>query len=63
MTNHQNNPREFDAVGGGKTPPPIGGAVLGGVEGVQQRLSISVIETRVAALSEALKAKLVLRLG
>ena len=54
MTNHQNNPREFDAVRGGETPPPIGGAVLGGVEGVKQRLASPVVEARIGALSEAL---------
>lgn len=54
MTNNQNEPRKFDIVIGGEKPPPLQGAVLGGLKGVQQRLSISVIETRVAALSEAL---------
>ncbi|GJD23977.1 hypothetical protein RIVM261_089330 [Rivularia sp. IAM M-261] len=54
MTNNQNQPREFDAVLGGETPPPTGGAVLGGVKGVKQRLASNVAEARVAALSEAL---------
>ncbi len=62
MTNNQNQPREFDAVRGGEAPPPIQGAVLGGIKGVIQRLASTVFEVRVAALSEALKAKLVLRL-
>lgn len=54
MTNNQNHPRKFDAVRGGETPPPAGGAVLGGIEGVKQRLASSAVEARVAALSEAL---------
>ncbi|ALF54111.1 hypothetical protein ACX27_16700 [Nostoc piscinale CENA21] len=54
MTNNQNKPREFDAVLGGEAPPPVQGAVLGGIEGVKIRLSSSNIEARVAALSEAL---------
>ncbi|BAY74525.1 GUN4 domain protein [Nostoc linckia NIES-25] len=54
MTNNQNQPREFDAVLGGEAPPPIQGAVLGGIEGVKRRLSSSNIEARIAALSEAL---------
>ncbi|MBW4605077.1 MAG: hypothetical protein KME29_37400 [Calothrix sp. FI2-JRJ7] len=52
MTNNQNQPREFDAVRGGETPPPIQGAVLGGIKGVKQRLGSPVFEVRVAALSE-----------
>ncbi|BBD70356.1 GUN4 domain protein [Nostoc commune NIES-4072] len=54
MTNNQNQPREFDAVLGGEAPPPVQGAVLGGIEGVKRRLSSSNIEARIAALSEAL---------
>lgn len=54
MTNNQNQPREFDAVRGGETPPPIQGAVLGGIEGIKQRLASPVFETRIGALSEAL---------
>jgi hypothetical protein len=54
MTNNQNQPREFDAVLGGEAPPPLQGAVLGGIEGVKRRLSSSNIEAGIAALSEAL---------
>ncbi len=54
MTNNQNEPREFDIVMGGETPPPIGGAVLGGVEGVKKRLASPVVKTRIGALGEAL---------
>lgn len=39
MTNNQNEPREFDIVLGGEKPPPSQGAVLGGIEGVKQRLT------------------------
>ncbi|MBW4605078.1 MAG: HEAT repeat domain-containing protein [Calothrix sp. FI2-JRJ7] len=54
MTNNQNHPKEFDAVRGGEAPPPILGAVLGGIEGVKRRLASSEEKTRVAALSSAL---------
>ncbi len=53
MTSSQNHPREFDAIRGGDAPPLLG-AVLGGVEGVKQRLASSDIETRIGALSRAL---------
>lgn len=55
MTNNQNHPKEFDVVRGGVSPPPVQGAVLGGVEGVKQRLASSAVKARIAALSEALK--------
>ena len=35
MTNNQNQPREYDAVLGGQSPPPVEGAILGGIEGVK----------------------------
>ncbi|MGB3654319.1 MAG: tetratricopeptide repeat protein [Rivularia sp. (in: cyanobacteria)] len=47
-------PREYDAVLGGKNPPPVDGAVLGGIEGVKRRLVSKVVEVRVAALRDAL---------
>ncbi|MBW4605079.1 MAG: hypothetical protein KME29_37410 [Calothrix sp. FI2-JRJ7] len=53
MTSNQNHPGEFDAIRGGDAPPLLG-AVLGGVEGVKQRLASSDIETRIGALSRAL---------
>ncbi|MEH2201750.1 STM4015 family protein [Nostoc sp.] len=55
MTNNQNQPRDYDAVLGGQSPPPVDGVVLGGIEGVKRYLSNPVTEVRVAALSEALK--------
>ncbi|MFN6460998.1 MAG: STM4015 family protein [Nostoc sp. DedVER02] len=55
MTDNQNQPRDYDAVLGGQSPPPVDGVVLGGIEGVKRYLSNPVTEVRVAALSEALK--------
>lgn len=49
-----NQPRDFDVVLGGQAPPPIASVVLGGLEGVKNRLESSNVEVRVAALSEAL---------
>ncbi|PHJ56269.1 hypothetical protein VF14_26065 [Nostoc linckia z18] len=54
MTDNQNQPREFDAVLGGEAPPPIQGAVLGGIEGVRKRLVNPDVEIRVAAVQDAL---------
>ncbi|BAZ17623.1 GUN4 domain protein [Calothrix sp. NIES-4071] len=54
MANNRNEPREFDAVRGGEAPPPVQGAVLGGIQGVKQRLASSEEETRIGALSSAL---------
>ncbi len=53
MTNNQNQPNQYDAVLGGNAPPPIHGAVLGGIEGVKRRLASSNIEAQMAALKEA----------
>lgn len=55
MTDNQNQPRDYDAVLGGQSPPPVDGVVLGGIEGIKHCLSNPVIEVRIAALSEALK--------
>ena len=54
MSNNPNKPQEFDAVLGGKAPPPVEGVVLGGLEGVKHRLTSTVVEARVTALSDAL---------
>ena len=51
----QNQPRKYDAVLGGQSPPPIHSAVLGGIEGVQRRLSNPVVDVKLAALTDALK--------
>ncbi|BAY74520.1 leucine rich repeat variant [Nostoc linckia NIES-25] len=55
MTDNQNQPRDYDAVLGGQSPPPVDGVVLGGIEGVKRCLSNPVANVRIAALSEALK--------
>ncbi|WP_375472561.1 HEAT repeat domain-containing protein [uncultured Nostoc sp.] len=55
MTNNQNQPRDYDAVLGGQSPPPIDGLVLGGIEGIKRCLSNPVANVRIAALGEALK--------
>lgn len=55
MTNNQNQPREFDAVLGGEAPPPVQGAVLGGIEGVKQRLASFLVKARIDAVNDALQ--------
>ncbi|MEM7714275.1 MAG: hypothetical protein AAF349_11995 [Cyanobacteria bacterium P01_A01_bin.68] len=50
----ENQPREFDAVLGGNTPPPVTGVVLGGIEGVKRRLESESFNVRLQALSDAL---------
>jgi len=55
MSNHQNEPREYDAVLGGQISIPVNAAVLGGIPGVKSRLASPAVEVRIAALSEALK--------
>ncbi|MEO1185877.1 MAG: HEAT repeat domain-containing protein, partial [Cyanobacteria bacterium J06636_27] len=54
MTNNQNQPNQYDAVLGGNAPPPIHGAVLGGIEGVKKRLDSSNIDVQISALNDAL---------
>lgn len=55
MNNNPNQPRVYDAVLGGQSPPPTEGVVLGGLAGVKKRLVSAAVEERVAALTEALK--------
>ncbi len=55
MTENPNQPREYDAVLGGKSQVPFGAAVLGGIPGVKSRLASPGVEVRITALSEALK--------
>jgi formylglycine-generating enzyme required for sulfatase activity len=55
MSDHQNKPRECDAVKGGQNLIPVNAAVLGGIRGVKSHLVSPAIEVRIAALSEALK--------
>ena len=59
MVNNPFQPTEYDVVLGGKTAPPMNGAVLGGLAGVKRRLesykdSPHLIEQRINALKEAL---------
>ncbi|WP_409881921.1 hypothetical protein [Nostoc sp. DedQUE02] len=55
MTNNQNQPREFDAVLGGEAAPPVQGVVLGGIEGVKQRLASFLVKARIDAVNDALQ--------
>jgi hypothetical protein len=45
-------PQDCDVVLGGQNPPPISGAVLGGLPGVQRRLSSALVEERVGAIAQ-----------
>ena len=54
-TNTTTQPKEYDAVLGGQSIIPFNAAVLGGIAGVKSRLASSIIEAKIAALSEALK--------
>ncbi|MEG4999529.1 formylglycine-generating enzyme family protein [Microcoleus sp. B4-D4] len=55
MSDHQNEPREYDAVLGGQSSIPVNAAILGGIPGVKSRLASPAVEVRITALSEALK--------
>ncbi|MEG4341656.1 PspA/IM30 family protein [Microcoleus sp. A003_D6] len=54
MSQNLDQPKPYDAVKGGQLSPPVGGVVLGGLAGVKHRLSSSVSEHRIAALTETL---------
>ena len=54
MSQNPNRPKKHDAVLGGRATPPIGGVVLGGIEGAKQRFNSPVVKARIAALTEAL---------
>lgn len=54
MSDNPNQPKEYDAVLGGQTLPPVQSVILGGIEGVKHRFNSSNIAARTAALSEAL---------
>ncbi len=55
MTEKPNRPREYDAVLGGKNPPPVNAAVLGGIEGVKLRLTANDELVRVGAVRDAMQ--------
>ncbi|WP_144876367.1 HEAT repeat domain-containing protein [Hyella patelloides] len=54
MMNDEQKPKEYDAVLGGNNPPPVDGLVLGGIDGVKNRLASDKIEVRIAAVKDAL---------
>lgn len=51
----ESEPREWDAVAGGKVSPPVGGAVLGGLAGIRSRLASQNLEAKISAVSDACK--------
>ena len=55
MAENPYQPREYDAVLGGHNLAPAGSLVLGGIEGVKNRLSSAIEEQRIAALQDAIK--------
>ena len=44
----ENQPREYDAVLGGDSQAPVDGVVLGGIEGIKQRLANPDINVKIA---------------
>ncbi|MDY6900945.1 MAG: HEAT repeat domain-containing protein [Cyanobacteriota bacterium] len=54
MNKNQNQPREFDVVLGGENPAPVTGVVLGGIEGIKQRLESEIADVIIKALYDAL---------
>ncbi|WP_189525015.1 WD40 repeat domain-containing protein [Nostoc sp. 'Peltigera membranacea cyanobiont' 232] len=52
MPDNTKQPREYDAVLGGKNPPPVDGVVLGGLEGAKRSFANSDENYRVLALSQ-----------
>lgn len=55
MSQNPNYPGEYDATLGGQNPPPIDGAVLGGIKGVKQRFASSNENDRINALPQLIK--------
>jgi len=55
MSENPRQPRPDDAVLGGQSQAPMYAAVLGGIEGVKQRLETDSLEEKKAALEDALK--------
>ncbi|NJN92270.1 MAG: hypothetical protein HC878_19165, partial [Leptolyngbyaceae cyanobacterium SL_5_14] len=45
-------PQDYDVVLGGQNPPPVNGAVLGGLAGLQRRLSSVLVEERMGAIAQ-----------
>ncbi|MGL5059022.1 MAG: WD40 repeat domain-containing protein [Microcoleus sp.] len=55
MADNSNQPREYDAVLGGRSQIPVGAAVLGGIAGVKQRFASDSTQARIAAVKDAPK--------
>jgi hypothetical protein len=55
MTNQPQQPQPTDAILGGQAEPPATGAVLGGLEGLQQRFLHLETEQKLAVMPEVLK--------
>jgi hypothetical protein len=53
MSSSQNNPQSVDAALGGSNPSPNQGAILGGVDGVRQKLSHADLNLRLEAVDLA----------
>ncbi|GAP93771.1 hypothetical protein NIES2104_02790 [Leptolyngbya sp. NIES-2104] len=47
------NPSDFDAILGGQSPAPHQGAILGGIEGIQQKLKSDDLSVRLEAVDQA----------
>lgn len=54
MGNNSKEPKEFDTVLGRQVPPPVTGAVLGGIEGLRQRFASVNEQVRLDAMANAL---------
>ena len=55
MSENNQYPREYDAVLGGNSPPPVDGVVLGGIEGLKRRLETGNTQQRVDSLDDVVK--------
>lgn len=55
MSDNSQQPREYDVVLGGQSPPPIDGAVLGGIQGLRQQCISGDDKQIIQALNNALK--------
>ncbi|MGG6268172.1 STM4015 family protein [Leptolyngbya sp. AN03gr2] len=53
MPEANSNPQPTDAILGGQTPAPYQGAILGGIEGIQQKLNHEDLSVRLEAVDQA----------
>jgi hypothetical protein len=51
----ETNPHQSDAVLGGKTPPPVNAAILGGLAGAKQRLESESTVAKIQALKDTIQ--------